>query len=160
MPIYEIKGNGKDSGRKRTRVYSAANEDAARQLAEVDGTTVEEIVELPPDPPTEHQLDYAKDLGIAIPVGATKNDVSDLISMKLDKDKPATERHRGFARRYGIEVSNYIGKRALFDRIQAALIAPGREKELVPWFTYRIYRELVNGADGAPIQGPDDPLIQ
>lgn len=160
MPSYEIKGKGKDSGRKRTRIYSAANEDAARQLAEVDGTTVEGIVELPPDLPTERQLDYAKDLEIAIPVGATKDDVSDLISMKLDRDKPATERHIGFARRYGIEVSRHIGKRALFDRIQAALVAPGREKELVSWFTYRVYRELVNGADGAPVKGPDDPIIQ
>ena len=160
MPNYEIKGKGTDSGRKRTRIYSAENEDIARQLAEVDGTTVEELIELPPDPPTERQLDYAKDLGIAIPVGATKNDVSDLISMKLEKDKPTTERHREFARRYGIEVSCHIGKRALFDRIQAALIAPGREKELLSWFTYRVYRELINGNDTAPIEGPDNPIIQ
>lgn len=160
MPSFEIKGRGKESGRNRARIYSAANENAARQLAEIDGTTVEEIVELPPDLPTERQLDYAKDLGIAIPVGATKNDVSDLISMKVDGDKQATERHMDFARKYGIEVSRYIGKRALFDQIQAALIAPGREKELVSWFTYRVYRELVNGADDAPIKDPDDPKIQ
>jgi hypothetical protein len=99
-------------------------------------------------------------LGISIPAGATKNDLSDLISMKVDKDKPATERHRSFARRYGLEVSNYIGKRALFDRIQVALIAPGKERDLVSWFTYRVYRELVSGADSAPIEGPDDPIIQ
>ena len=42
----------------------------------------------------------------------------------------------------------------------AALIASGREKELVAWFTYRIYRELVNGDDSAPIEGPDDPIVQ
>lgn len=160
MPRYEIQGNGKDSGRKRTRVYSAANEDAARQLAEVDGITVEKIVELPPDMPTEPQLDYAKNLGIAIPAGATKTDISSLISMKVDGDKPSTERHIGFAKKYGIEVSRYTGKRALFDLIQAALIVPGREKELMSWFTYRVYRELVNGADVAPIEGPDAPLIQ
>jgi hypothetical protein len=160
MPNYEIKGKGKDSGRKRTRIYSATNEDAARQLAEIDGTTVEELVELPPDLPTERQLDYAKDLGIAIPVDATKGDVSDLISMYLDEDKSATERHREFAKRFGIEVSRYIGKRDLFDRIQADLIAVGRERELLSWFTYRVYRELVSGADDAPIGGPDDPVIQ
>jgi len=84
MPRYDIQGNGKDSGRKRTCVYSAANEDAARQLAEVDGITVEKIVELPPDMPTEPQLDYAKNLGIAIPAGATKTDISSLISMKVE----------------------------------------------------------------------------
>lgn len=160
MPRYEIKGKGKDSGRKRTRVYSAMDEDAARQLAEIDGTIVEELVKLPPDPPTTRQLEYAKDLGIAIPVDATKGDVSDLISMNLDEDKPASELHREFARRFGIEVSRYIGKRDLFDRIQAALIATGREKELASWFTYRVYRELVNGADSTSIGGPDNPIIQ
>lgn len=32
------------------------------------------------DPPTERQLEYATDLGIAIPRGATRGEVSDLIS--------------------------------------------------------------------------------
>jgi hypothetical protein len=60
---------------------------------------------------------------------------------------------------YGIEFTDHIGKKALFNRIQAALVAPGREKELLFWFTFRVYRELVGGADNAPIEGPDDPII-
>lgn len=32
------------------------------------------------DPPTQRQLDYAADLGISVPAGATKGQVSDLIS--------------------------------------------------------------------------------
>jgi hypothetical protein len=160
MPSYEIRGKEKESGRKRTRVYVAGNEEAAQRLAEADGTSIEKIMELPPEPPSERQLEYASDLGISIPTGATKNDLCDLISMKLAKDKPATERHRSFARRYGLEVSNYIGKRALFDQIQAALIATGKERDLVSWFTYRVYRELVKGVDNAPVEGPDDPIIQ
>lgn len=32
------------------------------------------------DPPTERQLAYARDLGIRVPRGATKGDVSDAIS--------------------------------------------------------------------------------
>lgn len=160
MPSYEIKGKGKDTGRKRKRIFTAPNEEEARQLAEADGTLVEEITEIPPDPPTERQLDYAKDLGISIPSNATKDDLSDLISLKVDRDKPATERHKKFARMYGLGFTDYIGKKALFSRIQAALVAPGREKELLSWFTFRVYRELAGGSDNAPISGPDDPIIE
>lgn len=160
MPDYEIKGKGKDTGRKRKRIYSAANEQEARELATSDGTLVEEVNELPPEPPTERQLDYAKDLGITIPANATKDDLSDLISLKVDRDKPATERQKNFARTYGVEITKYIGKKALFNRIHAALVVPGREKELLSWFTFRVYRELANGADNAPIEEPDDPIIK
>ena len=67
MPGYEIKGKGKDTGRTRKRIFTAPNEEEARQLAEADGTLVEEIIGIPPYPPTERQLDYAKDLGISVP---------------------------------------------------------------------------------------------
>lgn len=160
MPSYEIKGKGNDTGGKRKRIYSAANELEARQLAENDDTLVEEVTEIPPEPPTKRQIDYAKDLGISIPANATKDDLSDLISLKVDRDKPATERHKNFGRLYHIEFSDYIGKKALFNRIQAALVAPSREKELLSWFTFRVYRELSGGADNAPIEGPDDPIIE
>lgn len=160
MPSYEIKGTGKDIGRKRRRIYTAPNEAEAKQLAEADGTLVEEVTEIPPEPPTERQLDYARDLGISIPANATKDDLSDLISLKVDRDKPATKRHKNFGRLYGLEFTNYIGKKALFNRIQAALVAPGREQELLSWFTFRVYRELAGGSDDAPISGPDDPIIK
>ncbi|MBN1005653.1 hypothetical protein [Amphritea pacifica] len=160
MPSYEIKGKGKDTGRTRKRIFTAQNEEEARQLAEADGTLVEEITEIPPDPPTERQLDYAKGLGISIPSNATKDDLSDLISLKVDRDKPSTERHKKFGRMYGLEFTDYIGKKSLFCRIQAALVVPGREKELLSWFTFRVYRELVGGSDNAPISGPDDPIIE
>lgn len=160
MPRYEIRGKGKDTGRNRRRIYSAANESAARQQALDDGTMIDEITEIPPDPPTDRQLDYARSLGIPIPANATTYDLSDLISIKVDGDKAATERHKNFGRMYGIDFTEYIGKQALFNKIQYALIAPGREKELLSWFTFRVYRELVGGVETAPIKYPSDPIIQ
>lgn len=112
------------------------------------------------EPATERQLSYARDLGIQIHEGITKRDISHLIDMKLDNDKPATDRHKNFARKFGVETNEYIGKKALFDLIQYDLIKPGREKEMLSWFTYRVYRELAHGAEDAEIKGPDDPLIQ
>lgn len=112
------------------------------------------------EPPTERQLSYAQDLGILIPNGATKNDVSNLIDMKLDNDKPATDRHRSLAKIFGVEPPSIIGKKALFDLIQYNLVKPGKEKEMLSWFAYRVYRELVHGDDDAAIAGPSDPAIQ
>lgn len=159
MPDFEIKGKGRDTGRRRKRVYSAPDEATAKRLAEDDGTLIEAIVEIPPEPATDRQLTYAKDLGISIPPDVSKADLSDLISLTVDRDKPAAERHKRFARIYGVEPSRYIGKKALFDQIQSTLIAQGREQELISWFAFRVYRELAGAADNAPITKPDDPTI-
>lgn len=163
MPKYEITGKGKDTGRKRRRTYFARNEIIARQLAEKDGTVVEEVVELPPpplEPPTEKQLEFAKELGISIPPNTTKDDLSFLITLKVDRDKPATERHMAFAEGFGINVADRIGKKGLFNWIHHELSARGRESELLSWFAFRVYRGLTDAADDAPIQGPDHPIIQ
>ncbi len=157
---FEIQGKGENTGRKRKRVYFALNEVQARQLAENDGTSIDKIVKLPPEPPTDRQLEYAKILGLSIPLNATKKDLTDLISLKVERDRPSTKRHRAFAKKYGIHTTDFIGKKSLFDRIQEALRVPGREKELLAWFTFRVYRSLVNGASNAPVEHPDDPIIE
>ncbi len=160
MPIYAVKGRGIETGRKRSRSFHAKNEAEARILAEKDGTTVEEIEELPPEPATEKQIEYAKELGISIPESISLNDLSDLITRTVRKDKPTTERHRSFGKIFGIEVSEYVGKKELFNRIQYALISHGREIELSAWFTFRVYRELMRGKENTPIKDPNDPTIQ
>lgn len=110
--------------------------------------------------PTERQIKYAIDLGIKIPEGATREDISRLIDMKVKKDKPATDRHKDFARAYGIEPSKHHGKKALFDLIQYELSKPGREKELAEWFIFRVYRSLVSGDPSAGIKTPKAITIQ
>ncbi len=159
MAKFKISGRDKDNCKKKY-VFNTFNESEARRLAETYGMVVEATKLLPSEPPTENQLNYAKNLRIEIPPNATKDDVSDLISLTVEKDKPSTERHRAFARGYMVEVTEHIGKRALFDRIHAALVKPGRENELAAWFSYRVYRELVRGAENAPIDGPDHTVIQ
>ena len=53
--------------------------------------------------PTERQLAFAKEIGVIVPSGATKNDISALISAKLGQsktknEKPAEDRHLAFAK--------------------------------------------------------------
>lgn len=71
MPHYQVIGTGRESGRTRKRVYYARNESQARSHAEHEGTLVREIIELPPQPPTDWQRDKAMELGIVIPEGVT-----------------------------------------------------------------------------------------
>ncbi|HXK29887.1 MAG TPA: hypothetical protein VJ646_16705 [Candidatus Binatia bacterium] len=160
MPTFRVTGRGRDTGRKRQQQYVAADEARAKDLAEAEGTSVESIERLPDAPPTERQLAYAKDLGISVPVDASIEDVSDLIDARLHGDKPAEARHQAIAKRYGVIFTRYTGKKALFDRLMAKLIEPGLEQDLVAWFIYRVYRELVGGKTDARIQSPDEPTIQ
>jgi hypothetical protein len=160
MPSYQVAGRGKETGRSRTGTYQAYDEAEAIAKAESEGTVVDKISLLPEPSPTEAQIAYATDLGIKIPPNATKWEVRDLISCRVDGDKPSTERHRSFAKLYRIECTQYMGKGELFDWIQNKLREPGHEQEMAEWFAYRVYRELVEGADNAPIEGPKDPIIQ
>jgi len=113
-----------------------------------------------PNPPSERQLAFAKDLGLDVPPDATSEEVSDLISVRLEKDKPANERHRSIAGLYGVKFTRFTGKRQLFDRIVNAVRRPTHEYDLAAWFTYRVYRYLVRGRDNVPISSPDHPAIK
>jgi hypothetical protein len=160
MPSYEVIGREKETKRFVMRKYTTYDEVEARAIAESNGIAVESVRLLPDVSPTEAQLSYAKDLGIVVPDDATKNDVSDMISCRVGHDKPATERHKSFARMYHVEYTEYVGKKNLFNMIFAALQHPSRTIDMVSWFVYRVYRELVNGADDAPIKGPENPIIK
>lgn len=156
---YQIIGKGRDTGRKRKKIYFAENEIDAKQQAENDGTLIDEIIEIPlpaPEPATEKQLSYADALGIDIPDNPTKLQLMALIDLKVNKDKPATERHLSFAKHFNINIdmeNRYVlGKKNLFRIIFAELLKQGREKDLVSWFTFRVYRHLVEGDIDVEIQ--------
>ncbi len=45
---------------------------------------------------------------------------------------------------FNIQHTRYTGRDMLYGRIQGHLSQPGREKELVAWFAYWVYRRLIN----------------
>jgi hypothetical protein len=112
------------------------------------------------EPPTERQLTYARDLGISMPDGVTKHEVSDLIEARVEDDKPAASEFQAFAKRFGVPFTQYIGKKSLFDRLFTHLTRPGREEDMTAWFVFRVYRDLVRGRADTSIKGPDDPPIR
>lgn len=126
-------------------------------MAEADGIVVTEVVELPPDSPTEAQLVYARNLNLAMPERISFEELSDLISLTTWKDKKASPDLVALATEYGAVANQYTGKKQLFDRIFHELRTSGREEELAGWFAYRVYREV---GTGAPIASPRDERIK
>lgn len=159
MASFEIAGKSTQTNRKRKVVVSAQSEVEAQIKADRLGLVETTISRLPEAPATERQISYAQALGIEIPQEATLEQLSNLISMKVDNDRPSSEHHREIARNFGIEVTDYIGKKALFNRVMSELSAPERERELIAWFAYRITRSLFEGRKDSPIGGPDHPII-
>lgn len=157
---YRVVGINRTTGRRRTHTYLARAESVARTFAEADALNVESVELLPPEQPTQAQLDYARDLGIDIPLEISKEDLSELIGIRTNRDKPPREELKKFAEQYGVFYPDMIGKKSLFNRIFWALKAPGREVELCAWFAYRVYRSLVGGSLLAGVQSPFEPAIQ
>ena len=129
-------------------------------LKKIDDTAEIYIKLSPKEQPTKRQLDYARDLGINIEPEMTRFEISDLISLKIDKDKPVNERLLKFAEYYNIKPTKYIGKKALFNCIFNTLKQPGKEKELIGWFVYRVYRNLIHGSDDGPVDHPGHSIIK
>ena len=100
---FRVTGTGINTGRKRQRVYDARDEQHLIQVAEADGTIIDSYVEIPPPPPSEGQLDYAKKLGIAnLPENASYHDVYKLINNEIKR------RLIEGGRKAGLSVSNEI----------------------------------------------------
>jgi hypothetical protein len=159
MPKFKITGNSRETRRKRVITHQAIDESSAKAHAEREGIDVLNIILLPEEPPTERQIEYAISLGIEIPDGTTKNELSDLISIAVDKDKPSDVRHIEFAKIYGVDCTKFIGKKILFDRIQDELIKPGNELNMISWFAFRVYRELVSGKINPEIDDPRNAIF-
>jgi hypothetical protein len=159
MPRFEVQGKGMSSGRARKRIYFAKDEISARQKAADDGTDIETIEELPPEPPTERQISYANDLGITIPRDATKDELSDLISCSTDEDQPASPELLGLARHYGIETTRYTGEQAVHWRIFNTLARSGREQELATWFAFNVLKWRPKARAGAGEVSLDNPRL-
>lgn len=102
---FKVIGHGKETKRRRVRVYEATSPGDARRRAEYDDTQVDSVEELPPEPATARQIEYAKSLGIPAPKYETKERLSQLISKaweQLEKEEIRQEREE--SRRYEREI--------------------------------------------------------
>lgn len=113
--IYQVIGINPKTGRKNKRVYKEFREEYAIKRAEIEGFVAPfEVHLLKSESPSERQLEYAKELGITIPEGVCRLDVSALISRVTDDDEgPADENLASQAHIYGVQFSRYHGRKAI-----------------------------------------------
>lgn len=110
----EVKGNGFVISEKGLLLLAAL---PSRQKAKSHSPQADRKAQGEPNPPTERQLAFAKDLGISIPADATIDEVSDLISAHLEKDRLASDNHRRIASLFGAKFTRFTGKKQLYERI-------------------------------------------
>lgn len=153
MPEYEVYGLGRETGRKRRRVYNAPDEDSAINKASADGTVVERIERLPDPQPalaTERQIAYADSLGLVYPPDITLAEMSHMIACKVEDDTRAPAWLKKYAAELELPVTEYVGQSRLYEWVQSHLEQEGRELELAKWFVRLVKREEDR-------QGYDDP---
>ena len=157
----EVQGNGFIlSAKGLAALQSDADSRQARRNSSTSHPSLDSVVQRLTEPATERQLAYANDLGISAPLGASKDELSDLIENRLEMDKPAAPHFQALAKRHGVSFTQYTGKKSLFDRLFMHLCRPGREEEMTAWFTFRVYRELVGGKTDVSIKDSDDETIR
>lgn len=156
---FKVTGHYAATGRTRARVYRARTEAEARALAVAEGLDVRGVELLAPEPPTPEQLETARSVGQCPPEGLDREAFGDWLARHQQRDKVASPALRRIAADFGLYLSDEVGKRRLFLRLFNHLNAPGRELDLVAWFAYRVYRELVKGALVAPVESPADAAL-
>ena len=170
---YDITALNPATKRKNKRRYKAVGEEHIAKLAEKEGLTDVEITTvLPHDEPTEKQVSYARDLGIKLPAGACKEDVSAILSRVLDSNhivkevqvstdlvrnyvaplESPTNEFALFACEKGVCFSAYIGEVALLRNVLYTLEL--RDKRHLREFCVSVFRQnqeyhVINVHDGA-----------
>jgi hypothetical protein len=144
----------------RKRVYRGFDEEEIRILAlERDRIIVKWIEVRPEIPATAAQRRRLAELGRDCPPEMTVREAGDLLRSLLSGDRPVGEALRARALRLKIETTPHAGRRQVFDAVFRRLCQPGREQELVAWFTYRVYRTLTADDLRVLIREPEHPVI-
>jgi hypothetical protein len=136
---YQAEAVYSETKKKRKVTFIAqAEEDVINLLNILGYLEPYQISELAPKPPTQKQIDYAKDLKITIPPDASGSDVSALISSKLDGDISANIELMMYAQEKGLKIAKYIGAKGLYDSLYEHL----NLNDKIAFFIFSVYRQL------------------
>lgn len=131
--------------RRRTVTFTAKSEAEVIQLLKHAGYSEPfEITEEMPEPATDAQVQYARALQINIPLNPTKDDLSALISRKVDNDGEPNPELVEFANQKGLFFSKNIGKKALYNLIFNSL----SKEDRAAFFVFSVYRWLSDDRHG------------
>ncbi len=149
MPYYDIEGIGIKTNRRRHKRYLADNEEHAIALAKIDETEVKLIESVEPGPATEKQIKFAKDLGLSFPDDINVNEMSSLLSQKLDSESPAPRWLLEKAwelepSQKGLSINEYSSFEGLVSFIHNKYFNGENNHEMVMWFLYFVVRDRLN----------------
>lgn len=136
---FKITGTNRQTNRRKSLRIDAFSQDEAVEAASKKLSPPLDVERVPFDSPTNAQLDYAKDLGILVTAGMTKNDLTALISRSVDGDR--SDPNPGlidFATGRGFHFSQYIGKKALYILVFSSLDTVDK----AAFFLFSVYRWL------------------
>ena len=136
---FMVRGKHKDTSRYRNEHIKAISEDQCRREALEKGLLEPYVITIvPPMDPTKKQLEYAKNLKIEIPQGASISDVSVLIVRATsDRSTPSLELLE-YANGREMVFNKYIGKKALYNLVFGKL----KGKDKIAFFLFCVYRWL------------------
>ena len=108
------------------------------------------------NPANTMQLDYAKSMGVELPVDATRSDAQELLARHLDNDEAASSGLISYARAKGMLCSDYIGEKALhnlmFDNLEP--------KDQAAFFLFCVYKSMHQGVDEDLMSHAQYPLFE
>lgn len=134
---YIIKGINPSTKRKNTNYIEAFDEEEAKSIAASMGMEEPFEIELSKfSPPTENQIRCMKDHHNNIPSDACQYDMAELISSAIENDHTPNPGLIKYATMKKIKLSQYIGKKALYNLIWYKL--QGIDK--IAFFIFCVYR--------------------
>jgi hypothetical protein len=152
MPLFEVIGVGKDTHRQRKRCYSAATEEIAIEKAVADGILATKVIPLPPEPASESQISYARSLGVSIPENPNLEQMSDLISQKVDgiADSWLVARARNLGADLDPAKIHGLGYVSRSINLVLARDPAVRNQEMAFWYLHSVYRHRCRGSWSSP----------
>ncbi len=138
---YTIHGVNAKTARKNKRTYVVKNEKEAFEKAMQDGLVapfeIVSILEVELPAPTERQLEYAHDVGIKLPNGACRADISALLTRYEEYDtEPAQQEHLDYLAVHKWDGSSLIGKNSAF----MAIFRAGEIRDRVAIYAYNVHQ--------------------
>lgn len=136
---FTARGRWNDTNRIRTETIIATDPEEALKIAKVKGMIEGFDITEFRSSPTQKQIDFARKLGISLTSSMSSEDVSALISRKVDSDNQSPQPGLiQFARQKKLVFSDYIGKKALYDQVFREL----DDIDRVAFFIFSIYRYI------------------
>lgn len=141
---YKIKAKFLQTNRIRTTTVFAKSEEDAIEKIKREGFGEVVSIEKVFWPPSDSQVAYARDLGAKVTPDMCKEDLSAIISYRVDSDSAPNPDLIKFADSKDIVFSSYIGKKALYNLILYKL----NDLDATAFFIFSIYRYYSNDRQG------------